>query len=87
MKPLQIEGVRALADAGAIKHVRLVASGEGLHVELNGEFVVSNRAKQARFFAKADTCFHWLRAIGIGRVHDVDLTHWGREQARLREAK
>lgn len=80
MKPLQIEGARTLADAGAISHVRLVASAEGLYAEINGTFTVANRTKQTRYFAKADTCFSWLREMGISRIHEVDLTHWGAEE-------
>ena len=77
MKPLQIEGARALADAGAINHVRAVATGVGLFVEINRTFTVANRLKQTRYFAKADTCFSWLREMGISRIHEVDLTCWG----------
>lgn len=77
MKPLQIESARTLADAGAINHVRVVASSEGLYVEVNKTFTVANRTKQTRYFAKADTCFSWLREMGISRIHEVDLSHWG----------
>lgn len=79
MKPLQIEGARALADAGAINHVRLVATSVGLFVEINRTFTVANRLKQTRYFAKADTCFSWLREMGIRHVHEVDLADWGSE--------
>ena len=77
MKPLQIEGARALADAAAINHVRVVAAKMGLFVEINRTFTVANRTKQTRYFAKADTCFSWLREMGISRIHEVDLTQWG----------
>jgi len=77
LKPLQIEGARALADANAIDHVKVIASTEGLYVEINRKFTVSNRMKQARIFAKADTCFSWLREMGISRIHEVDLSLWG----------
>ena len=79
LKPLQIEGARALAEAGAIDHVKVVASAEGLYVEINRIFTVSNRTKQTRIFAKADTCFSWLREMGISRINEVDLSHWGAE--------
>ena len=77
MKPLQIESARTLADAGAVNHVRVVASADGLYVEINRTFTVANRTKQTRYFAKADTCFSWLREMGISHIHEVDLTHWG----------
>lgn len=80
MKPLQIEGARALAEAGAVSHVRVVAVAEGLSVEINATFVVANRLKEPRFFAKADSCFSWLREIGINHIHEVDLTLWGAER-------
>ena len=79
MKPLQIEGARALADAGAIKHVRLVASAEGLYVEINRTFTVANRKKGTRYFAKSDTCLSWLHEIGVRSIAEVDLTDWGAE--------
>ena len=77
MKPLQIEGARALAEAGAINHVRVVAVARGLSVEINKTFVVANRLREPRFFAKADTCFSWLREMGINQIHEVDLNSWG----------
>lgn len=80
MKLLQIEGARALADAAAINHVRIVANAKGLFVEINRSFTVANRIKQPRYFAKADTCFTWLRDIGVGTVNEVDLTDWGISQ-------
>jgi len=79
LKPLQIEGARALAEAGKVDHVKVVACNEGLYVEINRQFTVSNRMKQTRVFAKADTCFSWLREMGISRVNDVDLSLWGAE--------
>ncbi len=76
MKPLQIEGARTLAEAGAVKYVLVVASAEGLYVEINRTFTVANRMRQTRYFAKADTCFSWLREMGISRIDEVDLTQW-----------
>ena len=79
LKPLQIEGARALADAGAVDHVKVVAVEDGLYVEINRQFTVSNRMKQPRIFAKADTCFSWLREMRITHVHEVDLSLWDAE--------
>jgi len=76
MKQLTIEGLRALIDAGAVDHVRMIASADGLYVEINGVFTVINRAKRPRYFAKADTLFGWLRELGITTINEVDLTHW-----------
>jgi len=76
-KPLMTEGARALGEAGAITHVRLVASAEGIYVEINNIFTVATRQRDTRYFAKADTCFSWLREIGITRIDEVDLTLWG----------
>jgi tetratricopeptide (TPR) repeat protein len=84
MKPLQIEGARALADAGAIKHVRLVASAEGLYVEINRTFTVANRKKETRYFAKSDTCLSWLHEIGVRSIAEVDLTDWGADSTDLK---
>lgn len=79
-KPLQIEGARALVDAGAVSHVRVIASPEGLFVEINGVFTVATRLKQTRYFAKSDTCFSWLREMGISHIDEVDLALWGTEK-------
>lgn len=79
LKPLQIEGARALADADAVDHVKVIAGADGLTVEINRKLTVANRMKQARIFAKADTCFSWLREMGITRIHEIDLTLWRAE--------
>lgn len=79
-KPLTIEVVRALADAGAVNHVLLIASPEGLQVQINHTFFLANRMKQSRYFARADTAFNWLRELGIKRIDEVDLTHWKLEK-------
>ncbi len=81
LQPLQIEGARALADANAISHVRVIAGAEGLSVEINRSFVIANRARQTRHFAKADTCFSWLREMGVRRINEVDLGGWGVEES------
>ena len=77
LKPLQIEGARALAEAGAVDHVKVIACAAGLYVEINNQFTVSNRMKQTRIFSKPATCFSWLREMGINRINDVDLSMWG----------
>ncbi|MCX7168043.1 MAG: tetratricopeptide repeat protein [Rhodocyclales bacterium] len=82
MKPLQIEGARALGEAGAVNHVRVVASADGLYVEVNKTFTVANRMKQTRYFAKADTCFSWLREMGISRINEVDLAQWDADERK-----
>ncbi len=76
-KPIIIEAVRALAEAGAISHVRLIASPDGMYVEINDMFVVANRLREIRYFAKSDTCMGWLKEVGISKVNEVDLSHWG----------
>lgn len=76
MKQLTIEGLRALADAGAVSHVKIIATEEGLYVEINGVFTVTNRAKRPRYFKKADTCFSWLRGMGIVTINETDLSRW-----------
>ncbi len=76
LKPLTLEGVRALAEAGAVRDVRVFASAEGLSVLINRQFVVATRLKEVRYFSKADTLFGWLKELGITQIHDVDLTNW-----------
>lgn len=76
-KPLTLPAARVLSDAKVINHVAVIATGDGLKVEINRAFFVANRDQRIRYFAKADTCFGWLREIGITRIDEVDLTHWG----------
>ena len=75
-KLLNIDGVRALAQAGAVSHVKVIASDDGLCVELNQIFKVTNRAKEIRYFAKAETVFSWLKGMGINQINEVDLSRW-----------
>ena len=73
---LPIEGARALAQAGVIKHVRLAASGEGFNVEINRNFIVATRKNEPRIFSKADTALSWLNELGVTKIHEVDLSNW-----------
>lgn len=75
-KPLKLEGVRALAQAGAIQRVQVIATRDGLRVEFNDTFYVATREDRPRFFTKADTCISWLRELGITKIDEFDLTHW-----------
>jgi hypothetical protein len=76
LKPLELAGARALADAGAVATVHVLASEQGLCVIFNNAYIISNRLKQPRYFAKADTVFSWLRDLGIKQIDHVNLSGW-----------
>jgi len=76
-KPLGLVGARALSEAGAIADVQVIADTEGLRIELNDSFVVANRQGRPRYFAKPDTCFNWIRGVGLTKITGVDLSRWG----------
>ena len=75
MKPLQIEGMRALADARAIKYVCItIEANNRCNIEVNGELFVANRAGRRRYYAKVDTCINWLRGfLFVAKCDKVDV--------------
>lgn len=78
MKPLQIEGIRALADNGSVNFVGIAThrSATGIPtytVEINQRYYVANRKNKSRHFAKAETCLQWLRDVGITHVDGILL--------------
>ena len=75
-KPLELAGARALAEARAVTSVHIVGCEHGLAVFFNNTFIISNRHKRPRYFAKADTCLLWLKELGLNKVSKIDLSKW-----------
>lgn len=74
MKPLQIEGIRALAQNGSVNFcgVRKTMLGRFV-IEINQIFFVANRKGEYREFAKLDTLEDWLCRTGITKIDKVLL--------------
>jgi len=83
MKPLQIEGTRALAGNGSIHHVGVKTETHAdfdyvdkrghrrqtrYTVTINQMWLVSNRHLEPRYFYKTDTMLDWLRKVGISSI-------------------
>lgn len=77
--------MRAMVSAGAIKNVKIIASGARFHVEartLNGAVTAETRKGKLKTWVTLDAAAKWVRGIGIGGAH-VNLTHWQPGQREL----
>ena len=78
--------LRALVEAGAIKHVRIIANGACFHVEadtLNGSVTASTLKGAVKTWATLDATAKWVRLFGVGRVQ-LDVEKWQPMQKSLR---
>jgi hypothetical protein len=76
MKGITFDGMKILADSGAIKNIKLIASASGMIVEINGDYILQTQRKNARLFKNPSALFDLLFAIGIKQINNIDLTHW-----------
>lgn len=77
--------MRAMVAAGAIKNVKIVASGARFHVEaktLNGAVTAETKKGKLKTWVTLDAAAKWVRGLGIGGAH-VNLTHWQPGQREL----
>jgi len=78
--------LRALVDAGAVKRVRIIASGARFHVEADTPMTthVAQTAKgQPRTWGSLDATAKWLRALGVGTAQ-LDVSRWQPDQRALK---
>jgi hypothetical protein len=78
--------LRALAEAGAVKRVRIIADGARFHVEADTPTatVVAATGKGApRTWGSLDASAKWVRALGIGTAQ-LDVSRWQPGQRGLR---
>jgi hypothetical protein len=68
----------ALADASAVKQVRIIADGARFHVEAetpNSSVTVSTLKGTVKTWGTLDTAANWVRSLGIGHML-VDIARW-----------
>ena len=77
--------LRAMVEAGAIKHIDIIASGARFHVEAktpNGAITAETRKGKVRTWATLDAAARWVRGLGVGGAR-INLTHWQPGQREL----
>lgn len=78
--------LRALAEAGAIKRVRIVGRGACFHVEGDtpkGSFVACTMDGKTKTWSTLDTAAKWVRGLGLGRAQ-LHIGEWQPDQRALR---
>lgn len=69
---------RALAAAGAVRRVRVIADGARFHIEADtatGCLLIATGRGAPRTFASLDATARWLHRLGLGTAH-LDLARW-----------
>ena len=77
--------LRALVDAGAVKHIRIVADGSRFHVEADtrvSRVVASTLKGIPRTWSSIDATAKWVRSLGIGTAQ-LDISCWSPAQREL----
>ena len=77
--------LRALAEAGAIKKVRVVAEGSIIYVEATTgkDYVSAKTSKGAlKTWSTIDTASKWVRSLGLGTM-TLDVSRWQPDQRKL----
>jgi hypothetical protein len=77
--------VRALVDAGAVRHVRIIAEQRSFYVEIhtaNGADAAQTQKGKVKTWSTLDAAAKWVRAMGIGEAK-LMLTHWTPSQKRI----
>ncbi len=78
--------LRALIEAGAIKRVRIIASGSTIHVEAdtaNGLITASTLKGAIKTWQTMDAAAKWVRTLGIGNAQ-LEMAQWQPSQRGLR---
>ena len=77
--------LKAMVAAGAIKNIRIIATGAKFHVEArtpNGPVTAETRKGKVRTWATLDAAARWVRNLGIGDA-SINLAHWQPSQREL----
>ena len=77
--------LKALVAAGAIKKIRIVATGARFHIEAstpNGALTAETRDGKVRTWVTLDAAAKWVRRLGVGGAQ-ICLTHWQPNQREL----
>ena len=77
--------LRALAEAGAVKAIRIIAQGSRFHVEaetLNGCVTASTLKGAVKTWRTIDAAAKWVRGLGIANM-SIDVARWQPSQRSL----
>ena len=77
--------VRALADAGAVKKIRIIANGSVIYVEVatGSDFTAAQTNKGSlKTWATIDSAARWIRRLGLGTI-TLEVSMWHPEQKKL----
>lgn len=70
--------IRALVEAGAVKHVALIADGSAIHVDIitqNGAITATTNKGGIKTWVTLDAAAKWLKGLGIGNAQ-LEISRW-----------
>lgn len=83
---MDMNTLKALIDAGAIKSCRLVAEGSKVHAIVtninNSTTVINTNKGSVKMWASLDSAAKWMRQMGMGSFI-VDVTRWSPNQKSM----
>ncbi len=77
--------IRALVEAGAVRHVRIVADQASFYVEIqtaNGTSTAETLKGKLKTWATLNAAAKWIRSLGIGEAQLL-LARWTPEQRQM----
>ena len=70
--------IRALVEAGAIKHVLLIADGATIHCDIftqAGATTATTNRGTIKTWMTLDSAAKWIKGLGIGKAQ-LEISHW-----------
>ena len=70
--------IKALVEAGAVKHVLLIADGATVHVDIvtqAGATTATTSKGTIKTWATIDSSAKWVKGLGVGKVQ-LDISRW-----------
>ncbi len=77
--------IRALVEAGAVRHVRIIADQASFYVEIqtaNGTSTAETLKGKLKTWATLNAAAKWIRSLGIGEAQLL-LARWTPEQRQM----
>ena len=78
--------LRALVEAGAVKKMKITATGSTIYVEAytGSEPTTAKTVKgKLKTWSTLDSAAKWVRSLGIGQIQ-LDVARWHPEQKKLK---
>ncbi len=78
MKTVNEKTIRALVEAGAVKHVLLIADGAAVHVDIvtqAGATTATTNKGGIKTWVTIDASAKWVKSLGIGQAQ-LDISRW-----------